>query len=109
MNSVANGKIFDKTPFSSTFIQPAAGDDGLALGSALYVSNVILNEGRRWTMEDSFLGPEYSSHQIRTALDEKNVTYEEFSQELLLKKTVDEIATSKLVQPLFSPQPVMTA
>ena len=34
LNSVANGKIFDTTPFRETCIQPAAGDDGLALGAA---------------------------------------------------------------------------
>ena len=32
-------KLFDQTPFRETCIQPAAGDDGLALGAALYVSN----------------------------------------------------------------------
>ena len=41
LNSVANGKIFDNTPFSKTCIQPAAGDDGLSLGASLYVYNSI--------------------------------------------------------------------
>jgi carbamoyltransferase len=34
MNSVANGKIFDKTPFKEVYIQAAAGDAGGALGAA---------------------------------------------------------------------------
>ena len=29
LNSVANGKLFDRTPFRRTYIQPAAGDEGL--------------------------------------------------------------------------------
>ena len=29
LNSVANGKLFDRTPFRQTWIQPAAGDEGL--------------------------------------------------------------------------------
>ena len=29
LNSVVNGKLFDKTPFRHTWIQPAAGDEGL--------------------------------------------------------------------------------
>jgi carbamoyltransferase len=35
MNSVANGKIRQQTPFTNVFIQPAAGDNGTALGAAL--------------------------------------------------------------------------
>jgi carbamoyltransferase len=35
MNSVANGKIRDNTPFNHVYIQPAAGDNGTALGAAL--------------------------------------------------------------------------
>ena len=35
MNSVANGKIRQHTPFKRVFIQPAAGDNGTALGAAL--------------------------------------------------------------------------
>ena len=34
MNSVANGKIRENTPFRDVYIQPAAGDNGTALGAA---------------------------------------------------------------------------
>src|SRR5262249_45705600 len=44
LNSVANGKLFDVTPFRQTCIQPAAGDEGLALGAALYLSRSELKE-----------------------------------------------------------------
>jgi carbamoyltransferase len=33
LNSVANGKLFDHTPFRRIYTQPAAGDDGTALGA----------------------------------------------------------------------------
>jgi len=36
LNSVANGVIYNQTPFENIFIQPAAGDNGLAIGAALY-------------------------------------------------------------------------
>ena len=35
LNSVANKKILDNTPFENIFVQPAASDDGCALGNAL--------------------------------------------------------------------------
>ena len=37
MNSVANGKIREETPFRQVFVQPAAGDNGTALGAAFHV------------------------------------------------------------------------
>jgi carbamoyltransferase len=59
LNSVANGKIFDKTPFTTTWIQPAAGDEGLALGAALYAYHHVLGRPREYVMRDAYLGPEY--------------------------------------------------
>src|SRR5258708_14732479 len=35
LNSVANGKLFDRAPFRRTYIQPAAGDEGLGLRGAV--------------------------------------------------------------------------
>ncbi|MBE0691225.1 MAG: carbamoyltransferase, partial [Anaerolineae bacterium] len=51
LNSVANGKLFDGSPFRETCIQPAAGDEGLSLGAALYVSHSVLHEERRYVMQ----------------------------------------------------------
>src|SRR5579863_4677451 len=36
-NCVANGKIFDHTPFERVYVQPAAGDAGLSVGAAFAV------------------------------------------------------------------------
>jgi carbamoyltransferase len=37
MNSVANGKVRASTPFTDVYVQPASGDNGTALGAALWV------------------------------------------------------------------------
>ena len=97
LNSVANGMIFDRTPFSKTCIQPAAGDDGLALGSALYVSNTILKERQRWEMESSYLGPEFSSSDIRAALDKYHISFERLDEHQLIDKTVKHITVGNVV------------
>lgn len=97
LNSVANGKIFYETPFRQTCIQPAAGDEGLALGAALYVSNVVLKEGNRWIMKDAYLGDEYSDYQIRTELERYKVSFVEYSREELIDKTAEEIKNGKVV------------
>jgi carbamoyltransferase len=97
LNSVANGKLFDHTPFRETAIQPAAGDEGLALGAALYVSNSVLGEGKRWHMRDSYLGPEFSEQAIRAALDAKGARYVRGERDWIIDQTSDEVAKGNVV------------
>ena len=68
MNSVANGKIFSKTSFTDVFIQSAAGDAGTALGAAQYVWHHELGHPRRFVMEHSYWGPEFSEAEIAQAM-----------------------------------------
>ena len=97
LNSVANGKLLSETRFRETCIQPAAGDDGLALGAALYVSNIILKENKRWVMKNSYLGDEYSDSEIKAELDRYKIEYRELSREELIDATTDEIAGGNVV------------
>jgi len=97
LNSVANGKLFDQTPFTETCIQPAAGDDGLALGAELYVSNAILGEGKRWVMRDAYLGQEYSEREIEAALERSAVGHVRREREALLADVAAEIQAGNVV------------
>ena len=97
LNSVANGKIFDNTPFSQTYIQPAAGDDGLSLGAALYVHNAILGNKNRYIMNGSYLGLEFSNEEIEKELLNNNFSYEKLNYKDLNKKVVDDICKNKVV------------
>lgn len=97
LNSVANGKALLETPFVDHCIQPAAGDDGLALGAALYVSNSILKENKRWVMQDAYLGDEYSDSFIKTELERYGVEFRTLEREALLDSTTDEIKNGNVV------------
>jgi carbamoyltransferase len=97
LNSVANGKMFGTTPFRQTCIQPAAGDEGLALGAALYVSRSVLKEGKPYVMKDSYLGPEYSEAAIRAELDARGVKFERLERAALLDATVEHIAAGDVI------------
>jgi carbamoyltransferase len=97
LNSVGNGKLFDHTPFRETVIQPAAGDEGLALGAALYVSRAILNEKERYVMVDAYLGPEYSEAEIKATLERHGVSYEYLERDVLLDRTADHVAQGDVV------------
>ena len=73
MNSVANGKIRQNTPFRNVFIQPAAGDNGTALGAALEAWH---QSGARPTgarMEHSYWGTEYDSSAIGAVIGDSGV------------------------------------
>jgi carbamoyltransferase len=69
LNSVANGKIYEKSPFKEVFIQPAAGDNGTAVGAAYYVEHAVLKRPRRFAMEHAYTGPAYDDQQIEQVIE----------------------------------------
>lgn len=98
LNSVANGKIFCQTPFQQTWIQPAAGDEGLSIGAALYAYHAILKQPRRgYQLKNSYLGPEFSEAQIRSALEVAGLPYTRYEREDLLKGVSDHIEKGDVV------------
>jgi len=68
-NCVANGKIFESTPIEQVYVQPAAGDAGLALGAAYYVWHQKLGKPRSFVMDHAYWGPGFSGAEIRQAID----------------------------------------
>jgi carbamoyltransferase len=97
LNSVANGKIFSQTSFKRTWIQPAAGDEGLAIGAALYAYHSILKQPRKFEMKNAYLGPEFSEERIRHSLDTTKLEYQRLEREPLLDAVADQIAEGKVV------------
>src|SRR5438034_7436381 len=69
MNSVANGKIRERTDFREVFIQPAAADNGTALGAALYAWHTESAAPRRFVMEHAYWGPSFGDGDVAAALD----------------------------------------
>lgn len=101
-NCVANGKIFDSTPFESVYVHPAAGDAGLAVGAALYVWHQVLGRPRSFTMDHAYWGPEFSPNEIRRAIDAGKIsgsgfTVTELHEEELVRKTAAIIADGKIL------------
>jgi carbamoyltransferase len=101
-NCVANGKIFDATPFEQVYVHPAAGDAGLAVGAAYYVWHQILGKPRSFVMDHAYWGPEYSRDEIRQAIDSNGLaqngcTIAELPQEELMRHTAAIIADGKIL------------
>src|SRR2546425_8869885 len=75
LNSVANGKLFARTPFKQTWIQPAAGGEGLAIGAALYTYHSVLKQPHPYAMKNSYLSPEVSESRVETDLKNSHLPY----------------------------------
>jgi carbamoyltransferase len=97
LNSVANGKVFSQTPFRSTWIQPAAGDEGLAIGAALHTYHSVLKQPRCYVMKNSYLGPAFSDRRIESDLKKANLSYRKLEREPLLDAVAEKIAEGNVV------------
>ena len=97
MNSAANGKIFEKTAFKKTYIPPATGDDGTAVGAAFWVWNVVLGNKRDFIMDSPYWGPEFSDSHVEEILRKKNVRFERLNDDELIKRTAKDVADGKIV------------
>lgn len=97
LNSVANGKLFDATPFRHTYIQPAAGDEGLAIGAALHTYHSVLKQPRRTELKHSYLGPEFSDSRIQSALQTAGLESRKLDRRHLLDEVAEQIASGNVV------------
>ena len=101
LNCVLNSKILKSNNFKNLWIQPAAGDAGGALGSALAVWHIELKNPRsniiKDSMNGSFLGPNFSQEDIITELDECSAKYEIYNQEKLLELTAIKLSEEKVI------------
>ncbi|HVZ67611.1 MAG TPA: carbamoyltransferase [Patescibacteria group bacterium] len=89
LNSVANGELLRRGPFKRVFVQPAAGDDGGALGAALFVYHAILGKKRKFVQDNCYFGIEYTKEEIEKFLRKNKIKFKKITTE---KKLVDTLA-----------------
>ena len=102
LNCVGNGHIVREGPFENVWIQPAAGDAGGALGTALFIWHQLLDKPRGTSDTDhqsgSLLGPSFTSDETRDFLESTGTIYEEFeTDEELCDFVAGELANEKVV------------
>jgi carbamoyltransferase len=105
MNSVANGKVFDRSPFKELYIQSAAGDGGGAIGAAFYLWNQEMGKPRSFVMDHSYLGPGFSDQEIgeilsgkMSELQEEHCQIEQINDEAeLCRQTAERVAAGKVI------------
>ena len=69
LNCVANGRIVREAGFDNVWIQPAAGDNGIAIGCAYYGHLAIQKKPRSFVMNHAYLGIAYKDEAARAAAD----------------------------------------
>jgi len=97
LNSVANGKLFNETPFKRIFVQPAATDAGGAIGAAYFIWHKILHKRRDFEMDNAYYGPQFSNDTILKFLKENGVKYEKLRRKELLRVVAKALVEDKIV------------
>jgi carbamoyltransferase len=101
-NCVANGKLFEHSPFERVYVQPAAGDAGLSVGAAFAVNHQILGRPREFVMDHAAWGPGYSAQQIQSAIEKfqsagNEIQVEQLDEESLIQTTARHISDGKIL------------
>ena len=104
-NSVANGMLFDRSPFREQYIQAAAGDAGGAIGAAYWVWNETLHQPRAFVMDHAYWGPQYSDGEVDKAVlarqrdldDAHCVLHRVQNERELCRRTAEQVAAGNVV------------
>ncbi len=101
LNCVANSKIIESKEFSNIWIQPASGDAGGCIGSALNVWHMHLNNDRKINKNDSMngslLGTSYKQEEIEIKLNQLNADFKVFDEKLVIEKTAKFLSEGKAI------------
>lgn len=79
LNTLANSRILQATPFERLSVFPAAGDNGLAVGAAFYGAHALLGKPRQpiapgWRGRAVYVGRDYTEAEVDRALANVPVT-----------------------------------
>lgn len=93
LNCVANGKLENTNLFEHIFIQPASGDAGGSLGSALAAHHIYFEKERIVSsamdaMKGSYLGPSFSTDEIESTIKQYKAVATAFTNRNELYQTV---------------------
>ena len=102
LNCVSNGKLLRSGIFKDIYIQPAAGDAGGAIGSAMIAWYQYLGKERKTnikidSMRGAYLGPQYSNEEIQSFLDKNKYEYKKLHDDVLPEKIADLISQEKVI------------
>ena len=96
LNGVMNARIRDRGPFRNIWVQPAAGDDGTAIGAALWIdAKERGTDERRYVMDHAFLGPKYADEEIEVFLKWTKAPYRKLAN--IAEEVADILVQDKVI------------
>lgn len=96
-NCVANSQVLGRSGFEDVFIQPAAGDNGAALGAALWAHHAVHGAARiPWSFQAA-LGPRYGEEEIHRCLRDNGLSFLVLDEEELCRRTAQLIQQDLIV------------
>lgn len=96
-NSVANGKILEKTTFKNVYIPSAGHDAGTALGSALWLYNQILEKDRLPAIYNAYTGAKSSNDEVEAYLKSQQIEYTKYNDNELLEVVSKALVDGKVI------------
>lgn len=69
LNCVANYQVLINSKFDNIFVHPNSGDNGLAVGQALYIHNIMNKNERKYLATTDSLGKEYTDEDVLKAIE----------------------------------------
>ncbi len=102
LNCVSNRRILKESGYDSIWVQPASGDAGGSLGAAMYAYYCYLNKSRSADgvhdfQKGSYLGPDYTDDDIKSALDSFKAVYRRMELQEVYEETARLIDSQKVV------------
>jgi carbamoyltransferase len=99
---VGNGRIYREGLFKGLWIQPAAGDAGGALGSALsawyqYEAKPRASDNNVDKMNGSYLGPAFTNEVVEMRLKTLDASYVRLEDNDLFRDVAEDLASGKVV------------
>ena len=99
LNCVANGRIVREAGYDNVWIQPAAGDDGIAIGCAYYGHLAIQKKRRNFVMQHAYTGAPYSDAEVDAASNKWMVDRQVFNgaHQSICRETAKVLADEKVI------------
>jgi carbamoyltransferase len=97
LNAVANRRILTEGPFENVYVQPAAADNGLAVGCAYYGWLEVLRQSRVMHDGSTCFGAGYSDAAVRAAVDRCPEIATASCPDDYIRETAELLAAGKII------------
>jgi carbamoyltransferase len=97
LNCLANGRLLREGPFERIWVPPAPGDDGGAVGAALFAWGVFSGADRQPRRFRPLLGPDYPARDIHLLLEHEEAEVFDLTPEDIVERAVEALCANQVI------------